>query len=63
MKTTIANIQIPWKRSHSGYQGSDAMCERAELWSDCANLTADFVQNTSQHENANAIATTIVKTT
>src|SRR5271157_777041 len=58
MKPIMNQIQIPSKRRYSGYQGSHARCERGDLCSDWANLTAECVQNTSQHENAKAIVAT-----
>jgi 23S rRNA U2552 (ribose-2'-O)-methylase RlmE/FtsJ len=55
-KAIITPNQIPSKRSHNGYQGSEALCEfrpRRQF----ATFTADFAQKTSQHANPDAIIT------
>jgi len=54
----MTHNQIPSKRNQVGYQGSDAKFDPGRDW---ANFTADSVQNTSQHENAKEIVTTIVR--
>ena len=54
----MTQSHIPSKRSHSGYHGSEAIRDLGFCLRDCANFTAEFVQNTSQHENAMAIVIT-----
>ena len=56
----MTHNQIPSKRNQIGYQDSDAKFVPP---CDCANLTADSVQNTSQHEKAKEMVTTIVRIT